>query len=612
MFEVGDVVGSYTILAHLRSGGMADLFLARREGAMGFRRLVAVKVVHPRHAEDDHLVRMFLDEALISARIDHPNVVHVEDLGQLDDTYFLVMEYVHGCSLAQLMRVLGRMHRRLSPLVAVAIAARVAEGLHAAHETTDDGGELVNLVHRDVSPQNILLSHKGHVKLIDFGVAKAEMRSEKTNVAMLKGKVRYMPPEQATTGIVDRRSDIYSLGIVLWEMLTMRRLFAGKTEFEVLLKVRKPVVEPPSKYVSDIPRELDEVVLSALAVDPDQRPKTAKSFRRMLARALPRSMSLDSAHLADLMLSIVGDELEEVRHELPQEISRLLEAEQLRVALAEREARVGDEETTESAVDVMTLHSQVVAFEEDELDRSPEGAAIPFKPSSEPPSAETASDVTETTSDSGLQEALTKVGRPARGDATRPTVGERPAVKVVVPRPRRAEAPPPSDPPAPELAPAQKAPRAASVPSAPAIPATPSQELGVMASSDLEAANAEREEDAEPTLVGEVPEDVVKAVKRKRAIRVVDDTRSEPPPPPSPSPAATPAITVPEPGPPSHMAVEAAPRRVRPPPAVAWIAAVMASVILGVLLALLWPSSDEPEEPGDRAPAQVDSNPGGR
>ncbi len=381
MLGVGDVVGSYTVLAHLRSGGMADLFLARRDGAAGFRRHVAIKVVHPRHAQDEQLVRMFLDEALISARVDHPNVVHVEDLGQLRETYFLVMEYVHGCSLAQLMRVLGEMRRRLSPLVAVAIAARVAEGLHAAHETTDDDGRLVGLVHRDVSPQNILLSHKGHVKLIDFGVAKARLRSEETNVATLKGKVRYMPPEQATTGIVDRRSDVYSLGIVLWEMLTMRRLFAGKSEFEVLLKVRDPKVPPPSRFVPDVPRELDEVVLAALARDPDARPQNAKLFRRMLARALPESMSLDSAHLADLLLSVLGRELAHLRHDLPEEVSRVLQAEQIRVAGLEREERgIPEAPLSESAVEVMTVHSEVASFVEDELDGTPEVSSSQREP----------------------------------------------------------------------------------------------------------------------------------------------------------------------------------------------------------------------------------------
>ena len=370
MFAVGDVVGSYRILAPLRSGGMADLYLAQREGAAGFRRLVAIKVVHPHHAEDPQLVRMFLDEARLTARIDHPNVVHVEDLGEVSGTYFLVMEYVHGASLGQLLRALGQKRRRLSPAVCVAIAARVAEGLHAAHETTDDAGGLVNLVHRDVSPQNILLSHKGHVKLIDFGVAKAALRSEQTNVATLKGKVRYMAPEQAQGGVVDRRTDIYSLAIVLWEMLTMRRLFVGKTEFEVLLKVRDPKIAPPSAHVKDLPRELDEVIVAALSPEPDARPANAKVFRRMLAKALPRAMALDSAHLAELLASLAADVLETSRHDLPQEVSRVLQAEQLRAAVFEP---IDDGETTtkkrtSGAVEVMTETTDIADVGEEDDD----------------------------------------------------------------------------------------------------------------------------------------------------------------------------------------------------------------------------------------------------
>ncbi len=544
MFQVGDVVERYTILAHLRSGGMADLFLARRNGAMGFRRLVAIKVVHSRHAEDEHVVRMFLDEALISARIDHPNVVHVEDLGEIDETYYLVMEYVHGCSLAQLMRVLGKMHRRLSPLVAVAIAARVAEGLHAAHETTDDAGKLVNLVHRDVSPQNILLSHKGHVKLIDFGVAKAELRSEKTNVAMLKGKVRYMPPEQATTGIVDRRSDVYSLGIVLWEMLTMRRLFAGKTEFEVLLKVRSPKIDAPSRYVGDIPKALDDVVLSALAVDPDRRPSTAKSFRRMLARALPKAMSFDSAHLAELMLSIVGEQLEAVLHELPQDVSRLLEAEQLRVALQDKE-RGGDEDTTESAVEVMTVHSRAALFQEDALDDTPEvSAPIPYQ---RPASGESkvGGEEYDTDADSdefgSVRQSFERASfeREARQESLSTTTPGGPIAKRL-------------------------------------SKSATSSELGVMSSQDAEAKNAETEDDADPTVVGSVPAHLLGKVGERAApidagsapptVRdaafVPMSQSSLPPPPELPSKVTGP----------------------RPLAIWGWVAAVVLSVGLGIAL----------------------------
>lgn len=332
MFQVGDVIGAYTILAHLRTGGMASLYLARRAGVAGFSRLVAIKVVHPRLSDDSGLIRMFVDEAKLTSRIDHPNVVHVEELGEREGVFFLVMEYVHGCSLAQLMRSLGRSKRRLAPPVAVAICCRVAEGLHAAHETTGDDGQLLNLVHRDVSPQNVLLSHKGHVKLIDFGIAKAKLGRQESNTRSLRGKVRYMAPEQVTTGKIDRRTDIYALGIVLWELLTMRRLFSGRTDIEVLKQVRKPDVVAPSHYAPDIPAELDSVVLRALSPEPDDRFPNAKDLKRALVRALSRSAGIDSAHLADLLLNAMGDALDQERHELPDEVSRVLRAEQLRVA----------------------------------------------------------------------------------------------------------------------------------------------------------------------------------------------------------------------------------------------------------------------------------------
>jgi eukaryotic-like serine/threonine-protein kinase len=192
MFEVGEQVGDYQIVARLKSGGMATLFLGRRRGASGFAKHVAIKVIHPHLAEDPAFVRMFVDEALLSARIQHPNVVHVEELKRRDGKYFLVMEYVHGVALVQLLRTLGRKGRRLAPDLAVQIAARIADGLHAAHETRDPDGQTAGVVHRDVSPQNVLLAWAGHVKLIDFGVAKAHGRATHTIGGSLKGKVRYM------------------------------------------------------------------------------------------------------------------------------------------------------------------------------------------------------------------------------------------------------------------------------------------------------------------------------------------------------------------------------------------------------------------------------------
>ncbi|MGB0681013.1 MAG: serine/threonine-protein kinase, partial [Polyangiales bacterium] len=279
--EAGCKLGDYRIVARLSSGGMATLYLARRGGAAGFSRFVAIKVVHPHLAQDTQFVRMFVDEAKLSSRIQHPNVVHVEELGEAEGTYYLVMEYVHGFSLAQVLAALARHKRRLSPALAVWIAMRVADGLHQAHETKDARGQHLGVVHRDVSPQNILLSTHGHIKLIDFGIAKAFGRQYQTVTGSLKGKLKYMAPEQARASAVDRRTDIYALGIVLWEMLAMRRLFKAENDFDLLEKVRDPEISSPRLFAAhDISDALERAVLSALAKDPAARPQSALHFMR--------------------------------------------------------------------------------------------------------------------------------------------------------------------------------------------------------------------------------------------------------------------------------------------------------------------------------------------
>jgi len=367
----GSPAGAYEVIAHLKRGGMANLYLAHRNGAAGFRRLVAVKVIHPDIAEDARSVAMFVQEARVTARIAHPNVVHVEDLGEVSGTYFLVMEYIHGGSLAQLLNALSEKKRRLAPEVAVAIAARIAEGLHAAHEVTDASGALIGLVHRDVSPQNILLSHKGHVKLIDFGVAKNPAASDLSQVATLKGKIRYMSPEQAGLRDLDRRSDVYSLGLVLWEMLTMRRPFQGQKVFDILQEVREPNISPPARYASDVPPALDAVVMRALSPDPEDRHADAKDFRRDLVRAFPRAAAIDSVHLADLLVSILGDQLEDVRGKFPEEVSQVLAAEQERARELLRERRREEAPTfpmLDGRMATMTQRYELAAFQIDALD----------------------------------------------------------------------------------------------------------------------------------------------------------------------------------------------------------------------------------------------------
>jgi serine/threonine-protein kinase len=320
VWSVGQRIGEYELIAHLRSGGMAMLFLAKRSGAAGFTREVAIKIVNPELAVDSQFRTMFLDEAMLSSRIQHPNVVHVEELAEYEGSHYLVMEYVHGCSLSQLQRQLVGRGRRLSPSFATRIAMHVADALHAAHETRDPEGRPLGVVHRDVSPENILLAYAGHVKLIDFGIAKAYGRRHKTQEGLLKGKFRYMAPEQAYGKPIDRRTDVYQLGIVLWEMLTLRRLFDAETDVDLLAQVREPRIPPPSALVDRIPPRLDAAVMAALDPSPDKRPADAQTFARMLAKAVPEAHEVDSGALSALVVATMHEHRQRERSNFPAQV----------------------------------------------------------------------------------------------------------------------------------------------------------------------------------------------------------------------------------------------------------------------------------------------------
>jgi serine/threonine-protein kinase len=320
----GDRVADYEIVARMKAGGMATLFLGRRTGASGFSKPVAIKVVHAHLADDPSFVEMFVDEALLCARIQHPNVVHVEELRESNGTHLLVMEYVAGCSLGQLLRALAKRQRRMTPELAVHVAIHVLDGLHAAHELKNEQGAPMEVVHRDVSPDNVLLAWQGHVKLIDFGVAKAMSRRTQTSGSMLKGKIRYMSPEQAFGRAVDRRTDVYALAIVLWECLTMRRLFSGSgADLELLEQVRNPTIVPPSQLVPDLPPALDAILLKALAREANDRYASAREMRRALADAMPRAASLDGSDLAELLRAVMADEIEAQRAKLASDAEAL-------------------------------------------------------------------------------------------------------------------------------------------------------------------------------------------------------------------------------------------------------------------------------------------------
>ena len=316
LFREGDWLGDYEIRSRLRAGGMATLFLAHRHGAAGVSRPVAIKVIHPHLAQNELIVRMFIDEARISSHITHSNVVYVEKFGEHDGVYYIVMEYVDGCSLHQLLRACVAEGRKLSPAIAVHLAIEAAAGLHAAHETTGEDGAPLGIVHRDVSPSNVLLTRDGRVKRIDFGIAKARGRLGATRSGSgLKGKLRYMPPEQAWGKPIDRCADVYALGICLWELLTCRQLFRGADDLAVLEAVRNPVIPPPSTINPEVSAALDAVVLRATAKRPEDRHQTALELRRDLMAAVPAAVAIPPETIAELVHHVcVPDRAATIEH----------------------------------------------------------------------------------------------------------------------------------------------------------------------------------------------------------------------------------------------------------------------------------------------------------
>lgn len=274
----------YWIQDELGSGGMGRVHLARVEGPGGFHKWVAVKRLHEHLLASDAAVRMFLDEGRIAARIAHPNVVAVLDVGEADGATFIAMEYLHGEPLREIMRRASALGAIVPPQIACRILADAAEGLHAAHEVTGDLGEPLSLVHRDVSPQNLFVTYDGVTKIVDFGVAeiRTALGARDAGARELKGKLAYMSPEQTTGGPLDRRTDVFALGVVAWELTTGRRLFRGASDAETMMRVRECNVPRPSALVRDYPIDLEQVVMKALDRDPSQRYATARQFARAI------------------------------------------------------------------------------------------------------------------------------------------------------------------------------------------------------------------------------------------------------------------------------------------------------------------------------------------
>jgi serine/threonine-protein kinase len=282
-------VGRYELLQRLGHGGMATVFLSRASGTAGFEKLMAVKVIHPHLASEPEFVEMFLDEARIAARIHHPHVVEILDLGREEGVFFMVMEYVEGETLASLLRQLNKADERLPLAVALQIVADACGGLAAAHDLVDRDGTPFKLVHRDVSPHNLLVAMSGVVKVVDFGIMKAAGKRSSTLTGQLRGKLPYMSPEQARSETLDHRTDLFALGAVLWELLTGERLFGGRTESEVLMRVADCEVPDIATKRSDLPAAVGAVLRRALAADREERYGSAQEMLRDL-RAIMRQV----------------------------------------------------------------------------------------------------------------------------------------------------------------------------------------------------------------------------------------------------------------------------------------------------------------------------------
>jgi serine/threonine protein kinase len=308
--ERPEVYGRYLLIDRVSVGGMAEVFKAMTVGLSGFQKVLAIKRILPNIVSEEGFIKMFVDEANIAGILHHANIAQIYDLGAIDDSYFIAMEYVEGRDLRAIFDKIKKIQRPLPVEMSAFVCSKVLAALDYAHRKMDGTNHPLSIVHRDVSPPNILLSYEGDIKLIDFGIAKAAKKVSKTQAGVLKGKFGYMSPEQVRGMPVDGRSDVFSVGIVLWEMLAHRRLFVGETDFQTLEKVRGMDIEPPSRIRAEVPTELDAIVLKALERDVKKRYASAVEMEHDLQRFLySRQNIFTDRQLAEWMHEVFETEI---------------------------------------------------------------------------------------------------------------------------------------------------------------------------------------------------------------------------------------------------------------------------------------------------------------
>ena len=338
--------GPYLLLEKIGSGGMAEVFRAIRKGPEGFVRLFALKRIIPRHAESREFVQMFINEARLSALLNHPNLVQVYDFGEVEGSYYLAMEFLKGRTVLSVMRSL---HARRMPFPAPAIGyigRQVALGLAYAHSLRGEDGKTLGLVHRDINPSNIMLLKSGGVKVLDFGIAKApSLAAHQTQAGLVKGKLSYAAPEQLKCLPLAGKADVFSLGVTLWEMLTMQKLFGGTTDFDTVNNVMTKQMKPPSAIRADVPPLLDRLVMQALERDVDKRPD-ARQLAQGLGDYLREARFLEDS-VVELLRELFGEHTSRVVTLMPGmgltsspgELARLAGAGRLRSAVASTSRR---------------------------------------------------------------------------------------------------------------------------------------------------------------------------------------------------------------------------------------------------------------------------------
>jgi serine/threonine-protein kinase len=314
-------LGRYALYGEIAAGGMATVHLARLLGPVGFARTVAIKRLHPHLAKDPEFVAMFLEEARLAARVRHPNVVATLDVVSDDGELFLVMEYVAGESLSRLVRKARERGERVPPRYVVGIMSGALEGLHSAHDAKSEKGQPLGLVHRDVSPQNVHVGTDGVPRLLDFGIAKATNRVQETRTDQIKGKVAYMSPEQLAKGAIDRRADVYSASVCLWETLTGQRLFKADDVPSLVYAIINEEVQPPSSIVPDLPPGLDAIVMKGLEREAENRWSSAREMAAALEQAVAPAPARE---IGEWVHSVAGEALDwrqELVHRIESETS---------------------------------------------------------------------------------------------------------------------------------------------------------------------------------------------------------------------------------------------------------------------------------------------------